>query len=280
MKWFKRRKKLKPPDERKTIPDGLWQKCKGCGEILYKKELERNQYVCKNCGYHFRISSREYIRILLDNGELVEFDNDLATADPLRFDGYPRKIKEIQKKTGLSEAVITGEGKIGDIEVEFAAMDFGFVGGSMGSVVGEKVKRTIIRAIEKRNPLVIVSTSGGARMQEGILSLMQMAKTGSALAELEKARIPFISILLDPTMAGVMASFSSIGDIVISEPGALLGFAGPRVIEQTIKQKLPDGFQRAQFFLEHGFVDTIIERKDLKETVKKILKFFLQKTDK
>lgn len=280
MKWFKRRKKLQPPEERKTVPDGLWQKCKGCGEILYRKELERSDFVCNNCGYHFRIGSREYIRILLDDGKLIEQDTDISAADPLRFDGYLKKIKEIKEKTGLNEAVATGEGKIGGFEVEFAAMDFSFVGGSMGSVVGEKVKRAILRAIEKEIPLIIVSTSGGARMQEGILSLMQMAKTGSALAELEKARIPYISILLDPTMAGVMASFSSIGDIIISEPGALLGFAGPRVIEQTIKQKLPEGFQRAPFFLEHGFVDTVVERKELKNTVTKILRFFLKKNGK
>lgn len=276
MKWFKRKRKLKPPEERKTIPDGLWQKCKGCGEIIYTKELERNLFVCKKCGYHFRIGSREYIKILLD-GEFTEQDTSIATADPLRFDGYPKQIKETQQKTGLKEAIVTGEGRIGGFEVEFAVMDFSFRGGSMGSVVGEKVKRAIFRAIEKRIPLIIVNSSGGARMQEGILSLMQMAKTGSALAELEKARIPYISILTDPTTAGVMASYSSMGDIIISEPGALLGFAGPRVIEQTIKQKLPEGFQRAQFLLEHGFVDIIVERKELKNILIKILKFFLQK---
>ncbi len=276
MKWFRRKRKLKPPGERKTIPDGLWQKCKHCGEILYKKELERNLHVCNKCGYHFRIGCRDYAKILLD-GAFREHDSALVPLDPLRFDGYPRKIKEVQEKTGLKEAVIAGEGEIGGFEIEFAAMDFRFVGGSMGSVVGEKVKRAILRAKEHVIPLIIVSTSGGARMQEGILSLMQMAKTGSALAELEKAKIPYISILTNPTTAGVMASYSSIGDIVISEPGALLGFAGPRVIEQTIKQKLPEGFQSAQFLLEHGFVDVVIERKDLKETLIKILKFFLER---
>jgi acetyl-CoA carboxylase carboxyl transferase subunit beta len=276
MKWFRRRRKLKPPDERKKIPDGLWQKCKGCGEILYIRELERNLYVCKKCGYHFRIGSRKYIEILLDDG-LNERDKDLTSADPLHFDGYPGKIRKTQEKTGLKDAVLAGEGRIGGFEVEFAVMDFAFRGGSMGSVVGEKVKRAILRAVEKNIPLIIVSASGGARMQEGILSLMQMAKTGSALAELDRARIPYISILTNPTTAGVMASYSSIGDVVISEPGALLGFAGPRVIEQTIKQKLPEGFQRAKFQLEHGFVDTIVERKNLKETLIKILKFFLEK---
>jgi acetyl-CoA carboxylase carboxyl transferase subunit beta len=276
MKWFKRRRKLEPPDKRKIIPDGLWQKCKGCGEILFRKELERNLFVCKKCGYHFRIGSREFIKILLDNG-LEEQDTNITTADPLQFDGYPKQIKETQEKTGLDEAVVAGEGKIGGFEVEFAAMDFGFRGGSMGSVVGEKVKRAILRAKEKKIPLIIVNSSGGARMQEGILSLMQMAKTGSALAELEKAKVPYISILTDPTTAGVMASYSSVGDIIISEPGALLGFAGPRVIEQTIKQKLPEGFQRAKFLLEHGFVDVIVERKELKDTLTKILRFFLQK---
>jgi acetyl-CoA carboxylase carboxyl transferase subunit beta len=276
MKWFRRKRKLKAPGERRTIPDGLWQKCKQCGEILYKKELERSLHVCKKCGFHFRIGCWDYAKILLD-GSLEEHDAVLTPLDPLRFDGYPRKIKEVQAKTGLKEAVIAGEGTIGGFEVEFAAMDFRFVGGSMGSVVGEKVKRAILRAKDRRIPLIIVSTSGGARMQEGILSLMQMAKTGSALAELERARIPYISILTNPTTAGVMASYSSIGDIVISEPGALLGFAGPRVIEQTIKQKLPEGFQRAQFLLEHGFVDAIIERKDLKETLSKFLRFFLER---
>ena len=279
MLWFKKRRKLKPPEKKKTIPDGLWQKCKGCGEILYRKELERNLFVCKKCGYHFRIGSREYIKILLDDG-LTEQDTNILPADPLRFEGYAKQIRESQQKTGLKEAIVTGEGKIGGYEVEFAAMDFSFRGGSMGSVVGEKVKRAILRAIEKNIPLVIVNSSGGARMQEGILSLMQMAKTGSALAELEKAKIPYISILTDPTTAGVMASYSSMGDIIISEPGALLGFAGPRVIEQTIKQKLPEGFQRAQFLLEHGFVDIIVERKDLKNTLIKILRFFLQKNNK
>jgi len=276
MKWFRRKRKLKPPEERKIVPDGLWQKCKGCGEILYRKELERDLFVCKKCGYHFRIGSKEYIKILID-GELKEQDTTITTTDPLHFDGYVKQIKETQEKKGLKEAVVTGEGEIGGFEVEFAVMDFGFRGGSMGSVVGEKVKRAILRAIEKKIPLVIVSSSGGARMQEGILSLMQMAKTGSALAELEKARIPYISILTDPTTAGVMASYSSIGDIVISEPGALLGFAGPRVIEQTIKQKLPEGFQRAKFLLEHGFVDTIVDRKELRDTVITILRFLLQK---
>jgi acetyl-CoA carboxylase carboxyl transferase subunit beta len=276
MKWFRRKPKLKAPEERKTIPDGLWQKCKNCGEILYRKELERNLYVCKKCSYHFRIGCRDYVKILLD-GELHEHDSELVPLDPIKFNGYLRRIKEVQEKTGLMEAVIAGEGAIGGFNVEFAAMDFRFVGGSMGSVVGEKVKRAILRAKEQRIPLVIVSASGGARMQEGILSLMQMAKTGSALAELEEAKVPYISILTNPTTAGVMASYSSIGDIIISEPGALLGFAGPRVIEQTIKQKLPEGFQSAQFLLEHGFVDTVVERKDLKETLIKILRFFLQR---
>ncbi|TET19239.1 MAG: acetyl-CoA carboxylase carboxyltransferase subunit beta [Candidatus Cloacimonadota bacterium] len=276
MKWFRRKRKLKPPEERKTVPDGLWQKCKGCGEILYGKELERNHHVCKKCGFHFRIGSSGYVKILLDDG-LTEHDVMLSPLDPLKFDGYPRKIREIQERTGLKEAIIAGEGMIGGFEVEFAAMDFSFVGGSMGSVVGEKVKRAILRAKGKKIPLIIVSSSGGARMQEGILSLMQMAKTGSALAELEEARIPFISILTNPTTAGVMASYSSIGDIIISEPGALLGFAGPRVIEQTIKQKLPEGFQKAQFLLEHGFIDIIVERKDLKDTIIKVLRFFLEK---
>ncbi len=276
MKWFRRKRKLKPPGEKKSIPDGLWQKCKQCGEILYKKELERSLHVCKKCGYHFRIGCWDYARLLLDDA-LQEHDADLVPLDPLRFDGYPRKIREVQQKTGLKEAVIAGEGTIGGFNVEFVAMDFGFVGGSMGSVVGEKVKRAILRAKEHTIPLVIVSSSGGARMQEGILSLMQMAKTGSALAELERAKIPYISILTHPTTAGVMASYSSIGDIIISEPGALLGFAGPRVIEQTIKQKLPEGFQSAQFMLEHGFVDAVIERKDLKQTLIKILRFFLER---
>jgi len=276
MKWFRRRKKLKPALERKIVPDGLWQKCKDCGEILYRKELERNLFVCKKCGYHFRIGSQDYLKILLD-GELAEQDDDITTADPLRFDGYLRKIKDTQEKKGLKEAIVTGEGVIGGFDVEVAVMDFGFSGGSMGSVVGEKVKRAILRAIENRTPLIIVSSSGGARMQEGIFSLMQMAKTGSALSELEKAKLLYISVLTDPTTAGVMASYSSIGDIIISEPGALLGFAGPRVIEQTIKQKLPEGFQRAKFLLEHGFIDMIVERKELKNTLIRILSFFLVK---
>jgi len=276
MEWFRKVKEGLIPQKKKEIPDGLWTKCGGCGGIIYVKELEKDFWVCKSCGFHFRLKSTDYVNILLDEGELEEYDKDLVSADPLRFKDskrYPDRIKTSRQKTGLSDAIITGIGKIDQREVSIGVMDFGFIGGSMGSVVGEKVARTIERAIERRIPLVIVACSGGARMQEGILSLMQMAKTSALLAKLSDIRVPYVSVLTNPTTAGVMASYASLGDVIIAEPKALLGFAGPRVIQQTIGQELPEGFQSSEFFLEHGFVDIIVERKDLKRIISLMLEY-------
>jgi acetyl-CoA carboxylase carboxyl transferase subunit beta len=278
MEWFKKPKNGLVSQQKKEIPDGLWTKCESCGEIIYVKELEKNLWVCHRCNFHFRIKSKDYIELLLDEGKLEEYDNNLISTDPLKFKDskrYPDRIRDSRKKTGLNDAVIVGIGKIENKEVSFGVMDFGFIGGSMGSVVGEKVARAIERSLERKIPLVIVSCSGGARMQEGILSLMQMAKTSGLLAKLYDANIPFISVLTNPTTAGVMASYASLGDVIIAEPKALLGFAGPRVIQQTIGQELPPGFQSSEFFLEHGFLDKIVERKDLKKTVSLLLEYLL-----
>ncbi|MCK4404851.1 MAG: acetyl-CoA carboxylase, carboxyltransferase subunit beta, partial [candidate division Zixibacteria bacterium] len=228
------------------------------------------------CDHHFRIKSKDYVKLILDDGQLAEYDADLVALDPLEFKDskrYPDRIQDSQKKTDLKDAIVTGIGKIDGQEVSFGVMDFGFIGGSMGSVVGEKVARAIERSLEKRIPLVIISCSGGARMQEGILSLMQMAKTSALLAKLYDQNIPFVSVLTNPTTAGVMASYASLGDVIIAEPKALLGFAGPRVIQQTIKQDLPPGFQSSEFFLEHGFLDIISHRKDLKKNISLILEY-------
>lgn len=278
MEWFKKPKNGLVSQQKKEIPDGLWTKCESCSEIIYVKELEKNLWVCHRCNFHFRIKSKDYIELLLDQGKLEEYDNNLISTDPLKFKDskkYPDRIRDSRRKTGLNDAVIVGVGKIENREVSFGVMDFGFIGGSMGSVVGEKVARAIERSLERKIPLVIVSCSGGARMQEGILSLMQMAKTSGLLAKLYDANIPFISVLTNPTTAGVMASYASLGDVIIAEPKALLGFAGPRVIQQTIGQELPPGFQSSEFFLEHGFLDKIVERKDLKKTVSLLLEYLL-----
>ncbi len=268
--WFKKKIEAKPEDKLK-LPDGLWAKCEACGEILYRKELEKNLWICVKCQFHFRISCRDYITLLLDNAHLDELDADLEPLDPLEFPGYKKKLKEAQQKTEMTDAVVYGLSSIDGVPLVFAAMDFGFMGGSMGSVVGEKVARAIRLAYDKEFPLIILSASGGARMQEGILSLMQLAKTSAELALLSQKRIPYISILTHPTTAGVMASYASLGDIIIAEPGALLGFTGPRVIEQTIGSKLPPGFQRSEFMLDHGLVDMVVSRRELRETLIKIL---------
>jgi len=276
MEWFKR-KPAPPPTERKEIPDGLWTKCNSCGEIIYVRELEKDLWVCRKCSYHFRIRSTDYIDILLDKDSFVELDTELVSLDPLQFKDskrYPDRIVEARKKTGRNDAVISGIGKIDGRELSFAVMDFAFVGGSMGSVVGEKIARTIERALNRQIPLVIVSCSGGARMQEGILSLLQMAKTSGLLARLSETKTPFISILTNPTTAGVMASYASLGDAIIAEPGALLGFAGRRVIEQTIGQKLPENFQTSEFFRDHGFLDKIVHRHELRRTVSLLIDYF------
>ncbi len=278
MEWFKR-KPAPPPTERKEIPDGLWTKCNSCGEIIYVRELEKDLWVCRTCSFHFRIRSTDYMDILLDADSFTEYDSGLVSLDPLQFKDskkYPDRIAEARKKTGRNDAVICGIGAIDGRQVSFAIMDFSFVGGSMGSVVGEKIARTIERALDRQVPLIIVSCSGGARMQEGILSLLQMAKTSGLLARLSDTKIPYISILTNPTTAGVMASYASLGDVNIAEPGALLGFAGRRVIEQTIGQKLPENFQTSEFFKDHGFLDKIVHRHELRKTVALLLDYFSQ----
>ena len=251
---------------------GKWIKCDNCKEILYKEDVKNNYSVCPNCGKHFRLSSRRRIAQIIDEGTFEETDSNLHTTDPIKFEGYMQKINILEEKTKIKEAVKTGIGKINGINVAIAVMDANFLMGSMGEVVGEKITRLIEKAIEKQIPLIIFCASGGARMQEGMVSLMQMAKTSAALSKLNKAGLLYISILTDPTTGGVTASFASLGDIILAEPKALIGFAGPRVIEQTINQKLPEGFQRAEFLLEHVFVDRIVERKDMKEELYKILK--------
>lgn len=272
MRWFRRE-----PDAKARMPEGLWQKCDGCKEIIYKREIERNGHVCPKCNYHFRISARDRLALLLDPDSFRELDPHLGSLDPLEFRdarSYPERIRQARKATGLDEAVICGEGTIGDHPVEIAVLEFAFMGGSMASAMGEKITRAIERARDKRWPLVIISCSGGARMQEGVLSLMQMAKSSAALARLGRAGVPYFSILCDPTTGGVTASFAMLGDINIAEPKALIGFAGPRVIQDTIRQELPPGFQRAEFLLDHGFVDMIVERKHLRAVLIKLLDFF------
>jgi acetyl-CoA carboxylase carboxyl transferase subunit beta len=258
---------VKAEKAKRDIPEGLWHKCPECGEIIYNKELEKNQKVCGKCNYHFRMGANERIAAIIDEGTFVEFDADLQTTDPLNFPNYKEKIKATQEATGNKEAIVTGEGNINDYPIQIAVMDSTFIMASMGSVVGEKIVRAIERAIDKKQPLVIFAASGGARMQEGIVSLMQMAKTSAALARLGDVGELFISVFTDPTTGGVTASFASLGDIIIAEPGALIAFTGPRVIQQTIRQTLPPGFQKAEFLLEHGFVDMIIHREEMKATL-------------
>ncbi|MBD3216690.1 MAG: acetyl-CoA carboxylase carboxyltransferase subunit beta [candidate division Zixibacteria bacterium] len=277
MEWFKKAREGIISQKKKDIPEGLWTKCPKCSDIIYVRQLEENLSTCPNCEYHFRIKSSDYIRLILDEGELEEKDQGLISGDPLQFKDskkYPDRIKTASKNTGLNDAVVSGIGKIDDKIISIAVMDFAFIGGSMGSVVGEKIARTIERAIQMRIPLVIISCTGGARMQEGILSLMQMAKTSALLARLDDLRLPYISVLTNPTTAGVMASYASLGDVIIAEPGALLGFAGQRVIKQTIRQDLPEGFQSSEFFQEHGFLDKIVHRRDLKKTISLFLEYF------
>lgn len=259
------------------IPDGRWMRCVNCNELIDAKIFGREFKVCPRCKYHYKMTARERIAMMIDGGTFEEWDTELLPADPLNFvdtKSYSDRQKEAEKKSGLSEAVLTGCGQIEQCPTAFGAMDFNYIGGSMGSVVGEKITRLIERAIEKRLPVVISSASGGARMMESAYSLMQMAKTSGALARLEQQRLLFISILTNPTTGGVSASFASLGDIVIAEPEALIGFAGPRVIQQTIRQELPEGFQRSEFNLEHGMIDIIVPRKDLKSKVAHLLKFF------
>jgi acetyl-CoA carboxylase carboxyl transferase subunit beta len=278
MTWFKREKKpIEVPDERRVVTEGLWIKCSGCKEALWKKDLEGNLQVCAKCNYHYKISAYDRVNLLMDSG-WAEHDASLHSVDPLDFKAakpYKESLKTLPAKVGVKEAVVNVQGRIDGFPVVLSAMEYNFIGGSMGSVVGEKITRAIERAIESRSALVVVSCSGGARMQEGALSLMQMAKISSALAHLDNRKLPYISILTDPTTGGVTASFAMLGDLNIAEPGALIGFAGPRVIEQTIRQKLPEGFQRSEFLVEHGMIDAIVHRKDMKPFISNSLKFFM-----
>jgi acetyl-CoA carboxylase carboxyl transferase subunit beta len=281
MAWFKREKKRidqpTPPDERRVKTEGLWTKCETCRTTVWKKDLEANWRVCPKCQHHFRLNATQRLELLLDS-RWLENDTALASNDPLHFTDtrpYAARLKDARRKLNMADAIITAEGLLGGRPVICCSMEFNFIGGSMGAVVGEKVTRAIETAIAKRLPVVIISCSGGARMMEGTISLMQLAKVSAALARLDEERLPFISVLTDPTTGGVTASFAMLGDINIAEPGALIGFAGPRVIEQTIRQKLPEGFQTSEFLLEHGFLDAVVHRKDLKTYISSALDFFL-----
>ena len=278
MEWFQRVRRGLQPQKKKELPNGLWIKCEKCGEILYKKELVRNFHVCTKCDHHLRMISDDYIQLVADPESWREFNAHLKPVDKLKFRDskrYSDRIKDATHKTGLNEAVRTGSCMLNHIPITMAVMDFRYIGGSMGSVVGEKIARAIDVAIEDKTPLIIISASGGARMQEGALSLMQMAKTSAKLAMLSDHKLPYVSLLTHPTTGGVTASFSMLGDVILAEPGALIGFAGPRVIKQTIGQDLPEGFQRSEFLLQHGFVDAIVHRKEMKLTIQKLLNFFL-----
>ncbi len=278
MAWFKKEKSSRPESaKRMKMVEGLWLKCNHCREIVYRKEVERNSKVCPKCDYHFPITVSERIALMVDVGTFKEWDVDIEPQDPLDFHdsrSYRDRLKSQQEKGGRKDALVVGEARMDGRRIVLCLFDFGFMGGSMGSVVGEKFCRAVDRAMRAKSPVLLVTASGGARMQEGILSLMQMARTAAALAKLSEARLPFISILADPTFGGVTASVAMLGDVIIAEPKALIGFAGPRVIEQTIKQQLPDQFQRAEFLLEHGMIDMIVERKQLKQTLSSLLTHF------
>ncbi len=270
MAWFRKEKQKLTSADKRELPSDVFDKCPECSEILYRNRLAQNLYVCPACGHHLGIDAEEYVKLLIDEGGFVATDTEMRSADPLGFRDlktYPDRLKSAERKTGRRDAVITGHGPLAGIPVQLAVMDFSFIGGSMGSVVGEKISRAADRAHDAGEPLIVVSASGGARMMEGILSLMQMAKTSAALARLHEARLPYVSILTNPTTGGVTASYAMLGDINLAEPGALIGFAGPRVIEQTIKQELPEGFQRSEFLLEHGMVDAIVDRRAMKSRV-------------
>ncbi len=277
MTWFKRESsELESSGEKRIRTEGLWEKCDGCRQIIWKKDLDANLNVCPKCQKHFRLDARSRLAILLDNSEWDETETNLKSTDPLSFvdtKAYRDRLTKAQKETGISDAIINAEGTLDGKPVIISAMEYRFIGGSMGAVVGEAITRAIEKAIQKRKPLIVVSASGGARMMEGVGSLMQMAKISAALAKLDDARLPYISVLTDPTTGGVTASYAMLGDLNIAEPGALIGFAGPRVIEQTIRQKLPEGFQRSEFLLEHGMLDAVVHRKDMKSYLSRALSF-------
>lgn len=274
--------KISKAEGKAKFPDGLWKKCLGCGEILFQADIEKNLHVCPKCDFHYKLPARERIKLLTDEDTFIEHDSHIKSKDPLGFKDskkYTDRLKDTVKKLGENEAYIFGEGKMDGINIALGTFLFNFMGGSMGAVVGEKVARTFDLALKKKCPAIVVSSSGGARMQEGIISLMQLAKTSVALVKLKKKGLPYISICCDPTTGGVAASFAMQGDIIIAEPGALIGFAGPRVIEQTIKEKLPQGFQRAEFLLDHGMIDSIVHRSEMKKFVSNILRILTKKSN-
>ncbi len=278
MAWFRKPKTRLQAGDRRDLPGELWQKCPECGEIVYREKLRENWNVCPNCGHHLRLSADGYVQLLIDEGTWREHDRELRSGDPLGFvdlKPYRDRLAAAERKSAHGDAALTGDGDLDGIPVALGVMDFSFIGGSMGSVVGEKLARAGLRALEDKKPLIIVSQSGGARMMEGIFSLMQMAKTSAVLAQLDEAGLPYFSLLTDPTTGGVTASYAMLGDVNLAEPNALIGFAGPRVIEQTIKQELPDGFQRAEFLLEHGMLDDIVDRRRMKAHISRVLRHML-----
>jgi acetyl-CoA carboxylase carboxyl transferase subunit beta len=275
MDWFRKKKKPLKASDRRDLPPDVFEKCTGCGEILYREKLAQNLNVCPECGFHFRISADEYVGLLMDEGTFEEFDAEMESGDPLGFvdsKPYPQRLATAEAKVGRKEATISGVGELDGIPLSLAVMDFRFIGGSMGSVVGEKIARAGRRAVERGIPLTVVSATGGARMQEGIYSLMQMAKTSAVLHRLGEAALPYVSILTDPTTGGVTASHAMLGDANLAEPGALIGFTGPRVIKETIRQELPDGFQRSEYLLDHGMVDRVVDRREMKAAVAMLLR--------
>jgi acetyl-CoA carboxylase carboxyl transferase subunit beta len=281
LSWFKRESsEIQPSEEKRVRTEGLFLKCDGCGKIIWKKELEENLQVCPKCNHHFRIDARNRLAMLLDENSYTIHDERLASTDPLSFTDtrpYKARLQKSQAETGLKDAIINAEGTLSGRPVVVSAMEYSFIGGSMGAVVGEAITRAIERACKQRKPIIVVSASGGARMMEGVVSLMQMAKISAALARLDNARVPYVSVLTDPTTGGVTASYAMLGDLNIAEPGALIGFAGPRVIEQTIRQKLPAGFQRSEFLLQHGMLDAVVHRKEMKSFLARALDFMSPK---
>jgi len=277
MAWFRRQSgELDASGEKNVRTEGLWVKCESCRQVIWKKDLEENQNVCPKCGKHFRIDARTRLALLFDDSEYETFSDNLASTDPLHFTdlkAYSDRLKKAQEETGLTDAIINARGKLNGRPVIVSAMEYGFIGGSMGAVVGEVITRAIEAALESKQPIIIISASGGARMMEGVISLMQLAKISAALAKLDEAKVPYISVLTDPTTGGVTASYAMLGDLNIAEPGALIGFAGPRVIEQTIRQKLPEGFQRSEFLLDHGMLDAVVPRKEMKAYIARALDF-------
>lgn len=284
MAWFKKTRKpiaSATAEKPSRVPEGLWVKCPGCAQVIYNKDLEQNLSVCPKCAHHFRIGAADRLRALFDDGAWTEHFASLTSTNPLKFADtklYADRLKGAIKNTGLKDAIIVGTGRLDGLEVVIAAMEYAFIGGSMGVVMGEKITRAVEIGVQRRIPVIVVSCSGGARMMEGALSLMQMAKVSAALARLDRARLPYISVLTDPTTGGVTASFAMLGDLNIAEPKALIGFAGPRVIEQTIRQKLPEGFQRSEFLVDHGMLDLIVDRRDMKATIARSLRFMRAET--